>query len=174
MAAGKYPRFELTVVGADLAAADMEAIGARVRNSGPLMQELKEMLFEQQKRRVESMPWPGLADSTVERKSRQGLMPELLRDEPRTVAGSDTRKRDQLWDTLTRRSAQGKSVRATRTVARYGIKADGNSKLFYARFFNYGNGKGAPPRQLLGISAGDAAEIVVKVSEWLYKVVTGE
>lgn len=174
MAAGKYPRFELTVIGADIAAADMEAIGARARNSGPLMQELKEMLFQQQKARVESLPWPGLADSTVERKTRQNLTPELLRDEPRTIGGNDTRRRDQLWDTLTRRSAQGKSVRATRTVARYGIKADGASKLFYARFFNYGNGKGGPPRQLLGISGENAAEIVVKVSEWLYKVVTGE
>lgn len=172
--ASKYPQFELTVIGADIAAEDVTAIGERVRASGPLMQELKELLFKQQKARVESMPWPGLAASTIERKTRQGLNPSMLRDEPRAIAGADTRKPDWLWEALTIRSRQGKSVRATRTTARYGIKAGGTSGLFYARFFNYGNGKGSPPRQLLGISAADAAEIVVKVAEWLSGVITGD
>lgn len=149
----------------DLVAADrIAAMGARAFNTFPVMEAVKEMLFEQQKARVLSEPWEPLKSSTIARKERQQEDVSIFRDEWRPVKGSATRVGNKLWFALTVNGATGQIKRATRTTATFGVDSKGNHQLFYARMVQ--NVKGTK-RRILAISAADATILTIKVANYI-------
>lgn len=157
-------RAEVIVTGAAETAAEFRSMGARAYNTLPLTEQIKELLFESQRERVQQAPWAPLKDSTITRKSAQGSNIGVLRDEPRTINGTPTRRRDALYTALTVNGAPGQIKRATRTWAVFGADAAGNHPLYYARFVQ--NVKGTH-RRLLAINQTTALGIVERVGSWI-------
>lgn len=155
---------EVDVFGADTTAAAIRSMGMRAYNTLPLMEELKEFLFETQSARVKSAPWTPLKETTVARKVATEEDPSILRDEWRPIGGRATRVGNKLYLALTLDGATGQIKRATRTWAIFGADAAGNHQLFYARFVQ--NVKGTK-RRLLAIGEGDALTITAKVANWI-------
>lgn len=163
-------RAEIKVTGAQETANAILAMGARAYNTLPLMEELKEVLYEASKARVEQAPWTPLKQSTIQRKSAQGQSTEILRDEWRPIKGTPTRQGDALFTALTVDGAPGQIKRATRTWAIFGADSAGNHSLFYARFVQ--NVKGTR-RQILAINESTAMVIVERVANWIRPGLTG-
>lgn len=155
-------RATVDVSGVTETQAMLRQIGLRAYQTLPLMEELKEVLYEASKERVGSAPWAPLADVTVARKASQGSNTSILRDEPRTIKGTATRRRDALYQALTTDGAPGQVKRATRTWAIFGVNTSGS--LYYGRFVQ--NVKGTT-RRLVAIDEGTAALIVERVGAWV-------
>lgn len=165
MAAPTQFRAEVEVFGVSHSVEKLTAMGARAMNTLPLMEMIKELLFEQQRARVQSAPWAPLADSTITRKASQDEDVSIFRDEWRPIGGKATRVGNKLYLALTLDGATGQIKRATRTTATFGVQSKGNQQLFYARFAQ--NVKGTH-RQILGISDDDALGITERVGNWIY------
>lgn len=167
MAKASRPAFraEIEVFGVDQTAGRLKAIGARARDTFPLMERIKQVLFEQQAERARSMPWAPLQQVTIDRKIATQEDPTIFHDEWRPIKGSATRVGNKLWFALTMDGATGQIKRATRTTAQFGLDARGNRPLFYARFVQ--NTKGTQ-RRLLGISTANAEEILLTTAEYIY------
>ena len=157
-------RATVEVSGATETAAAFRSMGARAYNTLPLMEVIKERLFEASKERVESAPWAPLTEGTIARKVEQGSNPAILRDEPRMWKGSATRRRDALYTALTVSGAPGQVKRCTRTWAIFGVDAAGNHSLYYARFVQ--NVKGTK-RRILAINQSVALEVTEMVGSWV-------
>lgn len=158
-------RAQVLVNGDVHAAEQIDQMAARAFDTLPLMEEIKDLLFAQQKARVESQPWEPLKDSTIARKARQDQDTSIFRDEWRPIRGTATRIGNQMWLALTLDGATGQVKRATRTTAKFGLDSAGNHKLFYARFVQ--NVKGTK-RKILAISEADALEITLRIAKWIY------
>lgn len=163
-------RAEVIVSGAHETAAAIREMGRRAYETLPLMEELKELLFESQRERVQSAPWTPLTEGTVERKSAQGSNTAILRDEPRLIGGTPTRSRDALYMALTTDGAPGQIKRATRTWAIFGADSAGNHSLFYARFVQ--NVKGTK-RRILAINEGTASTVTERVANYIRPGMSG-
>ncbi|MGZ4530810.1 MAG: hypothetical protein ACXVXP_00490 [Mycobacteriaceae bacterium] len=157
-------RAEVEVFGANETAHKILEIGARAYNTLPLMEALKEYLFETQSARVKSAPWAPLTEGTVARKASQGENTEILRDEWRPIKGTPTRVGNKLYLALTLDGATGQIKRATRTWAVFGADSAGNHQLFYARFVQNVKGK---KRRILAISEGEALTITQRVGSFI-------
>lgn len=158
-------RAEITVMGATATAEKINLMGARAANTLPLMEMIKELLFVQQQRRVQSTPWVPLKEVTIARKMAQGENTAIMRGEWRMIGGQATRIADKLWLAMTLDGATGQIKRATRTTATFGVDSKGNHQLFYARFVQDVKGT---KRRLLAISSADAVEILDRVGNWIY------
>jgi hypothetical protein len=158
-------RSEITVEGVDMTVGEFERMARRAVMTAPLMARISQLLFEQQKARVESAPWAPLKDSTLGRKAAQGENTAIFRDEWRPVKGRATRVGDKLWLALTLDGATGQIKRFTRTTATFGVDSKGNRQLFYARFVQ--NVKGTK-RKILAISSEDALVISMEVAKYIY------
>lgn len=158
-------RAEISVEGVDMAVAEFREMAKRAVNTAPLMARISELLFAQQKARVESTPWEPLKDSTIARKAAQGQNTGIFRDEWRPIKGSATRVGNKLWLALTLDGATGQVKRFTRTTATFGVDSKGNHQLFYARFAQNNHGT---QRRILAISDSDAVEITMAIANYIY------
>jgi hypothetical protein len=158
-------RSEITVEGVDMTVGEFERMARRAVMTAPLMARLSQLLFEQQKARVEKTPWAPLKDSTLKRKAAQGENTAIFRDEYRPIKGRATRVGDKLWLALTLDGATGQIKRFTRTTATFGVDSKGNRQLFYARFAQNNHGT---KRKILAISAEDALVISMEIAKYIY------
>jgi hypothetical protein len=168
MANGKPSGFrtEITIEGVDSTAEEFRAMGERAMMTLPLMERLKEILFVQQRARVQSEPWEPLMDSTIARKVADHEDPSIMRGEWRMVRGGRaSRVANKLWLAMTLDGATGQVKRATRTTATFGVQAKGTQQLFYARFAQNNHGK---QRRLLAISADDAMDLNLEIAHYIY------
>jgi hypothetical protein len=157
-------RAEVTVTGATETADMLRMMGARAYNTLPLMEVIKEKLFQASRERVQSAPWAPLKGTTIARKISQGEDPSILRDEWRPIRGRSTRVGNKLYLALTLDGATDQVKVATRTWAVFGVNAKGNNPLFYARFVQ--NVKGTK-RKILAINQSTALEITEGVGAWI-------
>lgn len=146
------------------------AMGERAYNTLPLMEEIKEILFESQAERVQSAPWTPLTEGTVERKTSEGSNPAILRDEPRYWKGKPTRTPDALYLALTLDGATNQIKRATRTWAIFGANSSGTNQLYYARFVQNVKGK---KRRILAINEETAMTVTEMVANYIRPGMTG-
>jgi hypothetical protein len=158
-------RSEITVEGVDMTVGEFERMARRAVMTAPLMARISQLLFEQQKARVESQPWEPLKESTLKRKAAQGENTGIFRDEWRPIKGTTTRVGNKLWLALTLDGATGQVKRFTRTTATFGVDSKGNRQLFYARFAQNNHGT---KRKILAISSEDALAISVEVAKYIY------
>lgn len=159
-------RAEISVEGVDESVTAFRAMATRAAHTLPLMEEISQILFEQQKTRVEGLPWTPLKQVTIDRKARTNEDTTILHDEWRPLkGGKPSRVGNQLWLALTLDGATGQIKRATRTTATFGVDSKGNHKLYYARFVQ--NVKGTK-RRILAISDEDALAICLRIAGYIY------
>lgn len=157
-------RAQVEVNGAAQAAGMIRAVGARARNTLPLMEEMVGLLQMQQARRVRSNPYLPLSEETVARKIREAENPETFRDEHRFIRNHPTRTADAMYHALTEPSYPGQLKHATRASATYGLQSAGQGPFFYARFVQ--NVKGAK-RRIMAISTDDAMIILGFIEQYI-------
>lgn len=159
-------------VNGDAQAADMiRGVGARARDTLPLMVELVDVLQMQQARRVAANPYLPLSEETVARKTRENENPETFRDESRYIHHRPTRTPDAMYRALTETTYPGQLKHATRTTATFGLQSAGQGPFFYARFVQ--NVKGTK-RRILAISSDDAMILLGWVEQYIMGPVWGE
>lgn len=156
-------RAEVEVFGATQSADRMSALGYRAFNTFPLMKEIGALLYEQQKKRVESRPWTPLNPKTIANKTYAGENPDIFHSEWRMRRGKATRMANAMWDALTIDGAKGQKKRVTRTTASFGVNTKGD--LYYVRFQQGTTHQ--PRRQVLAINANDAMEITMAITTYI-------
>lgn len=114
-------RFDLDIRGVDKARHRILGVGDRSADLRPAFHKVAGVWLTGERRQFATKKgWPRLAESTRERKLRQGLPLRIMYET------------GQLERALTVRRAPGQSIRVTRTSISMGIKPNG--KAFYGRF----------------------------------------
>jgi len=143
--------FVVEAVGAAKAASDLELMGKRAQNVRPLDAVIRRVFLESEKERFEGQnqrpKWPPLADSTRERKARQGLDPRALR------------ATQALHASLTQEGAAGQVDEPSPGSFRFG------TKLPYA--FYHDTGTGVPKRKLVGLTTKQRSGIKEIVGHYI-------
>jgi phage gpG-like protein len=143
--------FVAEAIGVGKAAYDLEQMGKRAENVRPLDAVIRKVFLESERERFDGMnqrpKWPPLAQSTVERKARQGLDPRPLR-----ATGL-------LRASLTEPGAPGQVDQPTPGSFRFGTKVP------YA--FYHDTGTGVPKRKLVGLTVKQRGTIKEVVGEYI-------
>jgi phage gpG-like protein len=132
--AGKGLGLDIEVKGEEKAAADLAALGVRAGDIRPLSYKVRTIFRKAEQERFDySGPgWPPLADSTRERKARQGLDPRAMR------------AKETLYRSLTSPRASFQVDRRDRTEFEFGTTVP------YAHFHE--TGRGVPARPLIDLT----------------------
>jgi hypothetical protein len=152
--------FLIEVKGQTKAANDLLDVGERARQMRPLDSAVRAIYFRAEADRFEGrgVKWPPLADSTVERKAREGLDPRILR-----ATGA-------LYASLTRQTSDSVDTPIKDLGFRYG------TSLYYGRFADKGTPKSdqshEPKRKLLGFTRSQREEINQLIAGYIAKAKT--
>jgi hypothetical protein len=131
-------KFVVTVDGEQQAANRFTLIGRRARDARPAFREISRLIYESEQRRFNSRSgWAPLAASTVARKRREGLSPQIMRatgalHRALTVPGDPS-----ILD-------------IDKDRMRFGLKG-GRTAVYYGRFHQ--QGKGVPKRPVVVFTA---------------------
>jgi hypothetical protein len=134
----KAGKFEVRIEGADALEKNMNDIADRLVDGKVFMAEGVEMMQTASIERWRSHPWAPEAQSTQERKAREGASTEILRGGDIEGGTLHTaRKADFLYNAVNTPHAPGQTRRITKTSATFGLAASGTGPLFYARFVSH-------------------------------------
>lgn len=125
-------RFQLDVDGDEEARNELNRRAGRAQHMKPALERVLGVIVARYRRRFQGGEWKPLASATVERKSRQGLDPRVMR-----ASGA-------LERALT---APGRTAGRTQSVGKTQARVGVGKKLFYARFQHFGT-ESIPARPL--------------------------
>jgi phage gpG-like protein len=150
MAAG--PQMSVTQQGAGKAAVDLHKLGDRASDVRRVSEKVRSVYRKSNERRFQrdgDGDWPRLADTTEERKAREGLDPRPLR------------ATDRLYRSLTSTRATGQVDVRDPTEFRFG------TEIPYARFHD--TGRGVPTRKLIEFTPAERKQITELISGYVAK-----
>lgn len=149
----RAPQPTIEVRGARKAAVDLTELGERGSDIRRVSEKVRAVYRKSNERRFASMglgSWPGLADSTIERKRRGGYDPRAMR---RTGALERSLVSPRAADQIDRRD---------KTEFRFG------TTLSYAGYHDTGTG-GEKKRELVELTSSERLEVSTLIREYIAK-----
>lgn len=144
-------RVDVTAYGVVPAAERIEETGKRAIDAKPIFNALADDLVELEQQLFHAEPWVELTPSTIARKLRQGVRPEVLQQS------------GDLMRSLTAKRAKNQKLRIGKVAMTFG------TKLWYAKFT--AGTKHEPERRVTFVSERDIREFTDRISHFL---ITGE
>ena len=141
------PTMTVETRGVPKAVHDLHTVGQRAGDVRPLVDSVRRVYLRSNERNFGKLGWPALAESTAERKARQGL------DSRAEVASG------ALYRSLTAERAKGQTKRKKKSEFRFG------SRLFYAAWQQ--GTKTQPARDMIHLSPTDLAQIDAIIERWI-------
>jgi hypothetical protein len=142
------PSLTIETKGVESTVLDLVGITERAGDIRPLTDKLRAIYLRSNERHW-GRNWPALADSTVQRKSQQGLSPS-----PEIASGA-------LRKALTEKRAKGQRTRRKKDELRFG------TSLFYARWQQ--GTKTQPERDLIDLTPSDLHAMNAAVEDYVAK-----
>lgn len=146
-------RFDIDIRGDEDLREELDDLGDKSKNLKPALNRVMRIIVARYRRRFSGGgQWQPLSTATVERKSRQGLDPRIMR-----ASGA-------LERALT---SPGRTAGRTQSVGKSSVRVGVGKKLFYARFQHFGTDH-IPARPLFGWEFEDRKAAINVLDRYLF------